>query len=282
MKKLLLISIMCVTALAALAQAKADIEVSYTYSYPTETDTVKGRQLKMSLLCNSTNSKYYNAMSEYCDSLTSTPEGKKKLRDIQAAAWVTITNEGITVDKTKGNAPQKLTFTYVMTDIADKSMTVYDQYAKELRKYTEPIDELQWTIIEDSISTILGYDCIMATADYHGRKWTAWFAPEIPVSFGPWKLHGLPGLILQAKANGGFSFAATGIEHTDKQMLPVYSAGDYEKTERRKALADHEYYKLHALEILQAKFGTSVRAVNSTTDEKRPKFSKRFAIECDY
>ena len=281
MNRLILLAIMCVASLAALAQEKADIEVSYTYCYPTETDTVKGRQLKMSLLCNSTNSKYYNAMSEYCDSLTSTPEGKKKLREIQAAAWLTITNEGITVDKTKGNAPQKRTFTYVLTDIADKSLTGYDQYAKELCKYTEPIDELQWTIIEDSTSTILGYECIMATADYHGRKWAAWFAPEIPVSFGPWKLHGLPGLILQATANGGFSFTATGIEHTDKMMLPIYSTGDYEKADRRKALADHEYYKLHALEILQAKFGTSI-SVNSNSDEERPKFSKRFAIECDY
>lgn len=52
--------------------------------------------------------------------------------------------------------------------------------------------------IADSTKNILGYDCVMATAHYHGRDWTAWFTPDIPLPEGPWKLTGLPGLILEA------------------------------------------------------------------------------------
>lgn len=63
---------------------------------------------------------------------------------------------------------------------------------------TEDWEKPQWTIVSDSMKNICGYDCIMATSQYRGRTWIAWFTPEIPIQEGPWKLCGLPGLILKA------------------------------------------------------------------------------------
>ncbi|WP_278380129.1 GLPGLI family protein [Chryseobacterium arthrosphaerae] len=36
-----------------------------------------------------------------------------------------------------------------------------------------------------------------ATTHYGGRNWTAWFSKEIPFQDGPYKFHGLPGLIVE-------------------------------------------------------------------------------------
>lgn len=62
---------------------------------------------------------------------------------------------------------------------------------------TDLYPEISWDITTEQ-KVITGYDCIKATAQYRGRRWTAWFAPSIAIPYGPWKLHGLPGLILEA------------------------------------------------------------------------------------
>lgn len=60
--------------------------------------------------------------------------------------------------------------------------------------------KIQWKIHSDH-KEILGYDCQKATCNFRGRSYTVWFAKDIPVSEGPWKLKGLPGLILEAVEN---------------------------------------------------------------------------------
>ena len=58
-----------------------------------------------------------------------------------------------------------------------------------------------WEIISDSIKTIENYQCLMAKGYVCGRDYTVWFSPDIPVSAGPWKLWGLPGLIMSAQSD---------------------------------------------------------------------------------
>ncbi len=80
MKQMLTSIIVCFVAIAAMAQNKAEIIVSYDFKAP----LVSGgeRINKMTLIANSTESKYFNDLSLWTDSLESTPEGKAKLDEI--------------------------------------------------------------------------------------------------------------------------------------------------------------------------------------------------------
>lgn len=176
-------------ASAAMAQEKADIIVSYEQkSIHWQRDSLE--TVRMSLLANAQEAKYFNDISLWTDSLKSTPEGKEKWQQIIMATCMTQTPEGgISFDMRKG--PVKKVHTYVFTSATNDNLRYFGEFAGESCYYDEPLSEMQWCI-EDSTSTVLGYECVKAVTRYHGRDWTAWFTTDIPVPFGPWKLHGLP------------------------------------------------------------------------------------------
>lgn len=62
--------------------------------------------------------------------------------------------------------------------------------------YEEPLDSLPWQIKEDTLH-FANWICQRAELEYGGRRWTAWFAPDVPVFDGPYKFAGLPGLIIK-------------------------------------------------------------------------------------
>ena len=54
---------------------------------------------------------------------------------------------------------------------------------------------MTWEITEET-KKLDSLTCIKATCIFRGRNYIAWFAPDIPVPLGPWKMGGLPGLIV--------------------------------------------------------------------------------------
>lgn len=273
---------MFLIALALLAQGSDKILVSYDYVYPNTHGKI--RTLKMSLIASPSEARYYNETSLWVDSLKSTPEGKAKYMEIIKKACMTIEPDGsVSFDMRKG--PTKPTNSYVFTNLAKDCLTHYNKFGEDYGYYTEPLNEIQWTIVEDSTATVLGYECVMAESDYHGRHWKAWFTPELPMPFGPWKLHGLPGLILKAEANGGFSFAATGLEHTDRTISSMYMQSDYSKVDRKEALKNAEFFANNEESIMNAQ-GQSVKIYS--TDEngnkiETPKYDGlKHSLEPDY
>ncbi len=67
----------------------------------------------------------------------------------------------------------------------------------------DSISRLNWEIVADSTQTIGGHPCVMARCDLCGWPVKAWYATDVPVSCGPWRLWGLPGLIMKAYTDDG-------------------------------------------------------------------------------
>lgn len=237
---------MCCAAIAAMAQT-ADIEVSYTAHRPNPRNGKDDVTDQYILLANTTDSKFFSPLTEYIDSLNSTPEGKAKLNEMTRTAFTSGNLDDI---------PTEDGSFYVVKSLADGTLRHYDHGKLEEKfVYDEPIAQWNWEIEANSTKTVLGYECIKATTDYHGRKWSVWFAPEIPIQNGPWKLDGLPGLILDAEAEGSqYSFVATGIQQTDKPIGPVYLADEYETTTRKDYLKASRDFLDNPLGKINAKF----------------------------
>lgn len=63
-------------------------------------------------------------------------------------------------------------------------------------KIIEKLPVLKWNIHNES-KKISHYNCNKATVSFRGRKYIAWYSLDIPLKNGPYKFHGLPGLILE-------------------------------------------------------------------------------------
>ena len=113
-----------------------------------------------------------------------------------------------------------------------------------------------WTIVSDSIKTIENYTCLMAKGNVRGRDYTVWFTPDIPVSAGPWKLWGLPGLIVSAQSDDKMvNFYMISFKKTDKEPVePIV-----------KATVTHEEYKILFNDAIK-KLSRSIRATNESID----------------
>ncbi len=61
----------------------------------------------------------------------------------------------------------------------------------------EKTPKINWELQNETkqIGNLLAYK---ARGKFRGRYYTAWYTLEIPLPYGPWKLQGLPGLILEA------------------------------------------------------------------------------------
>ncbi|MBS1522096.1 MAG: GLPGLI family protein [Bacteroidetes bacterium] len=100
----------------------------------------------------------------------------------------------------------------------------YYQFPNEKKLFTEnPIymnnyfingemPAIDWKTSGDT-ATFGGLHCQKATCHFKGRDYTAWFCPDLPVRVGPWKLNGLPGVIVDARdAKNEVVFQFDGVE----------------------------------------------------------------------
>ena len=129
---------------------------------------------------------------------------------------------------------------FLLENINANKLSYYGRVSIDNYMYQEEVPHIDWAL-SDSTKEICGYLCHQATATFRGRNWIAWYC-DIPKCVGPWKLNGLPGLILAAETEDKeHTFSAISVR---KSSSPItVNDKEYFKTTRErfnKALADYK------------------------------------------
>lgn len=94
------------------------------------------------------------------------------------------------------SGPPRIPYEIVINSLNSKATIVYN--LRRFYSYVDEIEKIDWNFDDLETKEYLGFQLKKATADFRGRKWTAWYSEDIPVNAGPWLLSGLPGLIIHA------------------------------------------------------------------------------------
>lgn len=150
----------------------------------------------------------------------------------------------------------------VYKNYPEPGKTAYlDFFAADRYVCIEPMEPIDWQLT-DSIDSICGYECHQAIAKFKGRTWIAWYTEDIPIDNGPWKLSGLPGLILKAHdSENDYGFTAVGLT-TGKGSIPIYYKGKtFEPIDRKSLTSIYKKYYADPIGYLlqDAKYATIVK-----------------------
>lgn len=210
---------------------EAYLKCQYDYTYVV--DTLYGKTAKdwLVLQIGKNMSKCYSYYSMQVDSIFASPDRNVILRQqINAAIG------------SKTEWPHKRMKAYVYKNYPQGKMTVTDGLLMQDYIYEDTLYAQNW-VIQDSSKLILGHECQKAVCQYRGHCWTAWFAMDIPITDGPWKLCGLPGLIMEATSeDNSYAFKLLGMEKVSKEPI-VFSKtyvgnNKFEKTTFEKFLKE--------------------------------------------
>jgi GLPGLI family protein len=197
------ILVLCVNyAQSQIKKDSSEIEVRYNFTFVQDTlDKSSIIYEPMILLTNGKKSIYYS--ENYKAAINGF---EKKLKDAIKTGNV-IDPSSLPKSKVKHNVYKDGNKTYISNYLGKNYYTF------------ESLDKLDWQIDNKSTSTIGGYKCNKATVTVGGKKFVAWFTYDIPISDGPYKFRGLPGLILKInEINNYISFDLISI---NKKNLPI-------------------------------------------------------------
>lgn len=109
-------------------------------------------------------------------------------------------NQTVSEDMLKYATEQYVIMPDVWVDFADGKITTREDIYPNIYEVNTDRPKIDWTLTDDTC-TICGYSCMSAEGVFHGKQWKVYYTEEIPSTAGPWKLGGLPGLIVKATDN---------------------------------------------------------------------------------
>ena len=155
---------------------------------------------------------------------------------------------------------------------------VYDSYFSDKFIYNDD-EKLNWEITNTK-KDISGYNCTLAKTVFAGRSYNAWFTSEIPVSDGPYKFKGLPGLIVKIEdVSKQYSFELESFTKTkmnfdfDKNIGTKVSKKEFHKS--------YNAFKKNFIAQLSHR-GIEIDGGASRATQKRVQKSRNNEIEISY
>lgn len=200
---------------------KAYMECQYTFSYAKDTLKLDTRKLDRMLLYIGKNASRFYSYSTFLADSSLKADMAAKINQAQLMANIAKYSGGLRdiIYKTPGK------------------VTVTSKIANDYYKMEESVPEFNWAIAEEApgnSAVILGYNCRKATCSFRGRNYIAWFTPDIPVSNGPWKFSGLPGLIVKIQDDANhYNWELVGIKNV-KELPILFDERQYINTSGEK------------------------------------------------
>ncbi|MCI9846697.1 GLPGLI family protein [Flavobacterium pectinovorum] len=106
---------------------------------------------------------------------------------------------------------------------------------------------------------IESYNCQEARLSLNDRKYTIWFMPEIQINFGPYKLNGLPGLIMEVTEE------TSNIKITFKSMKKLTETNEFDSLKKyilSKPVLDYNKYEETITELMISKKNKQIANAN--------------------
>lgn len=256
-----------------LATLKAEYK-AISYELNNEGDTMQNIN-KFILQIAPEKSYFYNTQTYYVDSMENDPQGRILYEEALKAS-ISKGKEMFKFLSQQGFMPESRY--RCLKDFNNNNMRIWDSNMGSKYRYDIDMADLIWEL-GDSIKTVVGYECQNAYADYHGRKWEVWFAPDIPIKDGPWQLFGLPGLIMEATTDDGlYSFEIIGIQECNEPFKQTFEDERYFITKRKSFLKQKDYSIKNRAAMVNAMTNGKVYLSNSTNSSE----NNIDLIETDY
>lgn len=153
-------------------------------------------------------------------------------------------------------------FMTIYKNYPEGRLTHTEKICQDWFRYDEEMPTPDWELT-DSVTTVLGYECQSARCSFRGREWTVFYTEEIPIMDGPWKLYGLPGLIMKASdKDGHYTFECIGIKSKADRPVTIYKV-PFNKTDRRGYYDAKHRYEVNPYAYYEATTGGHI----TVTDE---------------
>lgn len=175
------------------AQEEIKLNVIYKFEYARDAENKSEFYTTDMILSLGKQSSRYTSVLMYNDH---DPRKLKAHRQLQkeapSSATVVIGSPGIEVNNQGVLIKEEVIKKFRKNQMFISALVGLRTYSVETK-----IPRVHWSIKSDK-KTIGGFSVQKAVGTYGGRTYVAWFTPELPFRDGPWKLSGLPGLILEA------------------------------------------------------------------------------------